>query len=156
VAVKIKSVQKYDTFQITSGSIACSDPCYDYPSVVVSAKNGEWMAKIDKKDCDSWGCRVARLLVHHPDFSPVGKRYEIDRTVIGVDSGQAGMFDLSVYGQEDFYDKCCSATLREQGFDVVRKGFVTSSGYGDGGYDCVIYKQGGKAVAIEVTFIPEE
>lgn len=156
MATKTKSVPKSDTFEVTSGSVACSDPCYEYPDVMTSAKNGKWMVKIDKQDCGNWGCRVSRMLVHHEDFSPIGKRYTIKNSVIGVDSGQAGVFDASVYGRDGFYDSCCSATLGKQGFGHVRKGFVTSSGYGDGGYDCVIYKEGEKAVAIEVTFIPEE
>jgi len=87
---------------------------------------------------------------------------------VGVDSGQAGVFDLAVYPQDgstgehddenSFYGQCCKVTLdKTQGrAGKVNGGFVASSGYGDGGYDAyAIYDDRNNAVAIKIVFIPE-
>lgn len=156
----VKTKTKVESFKVTSGYVACTDPCYQSPEVHVPAVNGDWVARTEKSDEGSWGVRIARLIVHHTKFSPIGNKYEIKRTMIGVDSGQAGVFDASVYMDNSFhdcfYDSCCKRTLSRESVGYVHKGFVTSSGYGDGGYDCLIYKKDGKAVAIEVIFIPKE
>lgn len=146
-----------ESFTIRSGMVACTDPCYQYPDVKGPAKNGEWIARIEKSDCGNWGVRVKKMLVHHKTFSPIGVRYKVEKHIIGVDSGQAGVFDASVYNDYNdlFYDRCCRATLSDTHFGYVDKGFVTSSGYGDGGYECLVYTKDGEAVAIEVTFIED-
>ena len=151
------AVKKKTTgFKVTSGGICCSDPCYAYPSVHVDALNGDWVAKAEKTDEGSWGHRVSKIIVHHKSFSPIGNNYQTETKIIGVDSGQAGVFDANIYNSGSFYDKCCSTTLGKQGYGYVDGGFVSSSGYGDGGYEAVIYKKNNKAVAIEVTFISHE
>jgi hypothetical protein len=155
----VKTVKtEVDSFTIRSGMIACTDPCYQYPDVMEPAENGKWMAHVEKSDCGDWGVRVKKILVHHKSFSPIGIRYKIEKKIIGVDSGQAGVFDASVYNNYDdsFYDRCCRTTLTNEQFGYIPKGFVTSSGFGDGGYQCLVYKKNGNTVAIEVTFIEDE
>lgn len=82
------------------------------------------------------------------------------------------------YGDKStFYGTCCEATLGEgyrairkweedgskgprpewnQGDTVFGQGVVSSSGYGDGGYDCFFVEQGGEIIAIKIVFITEE
>jgi hypothetical protein len=74
---------------------------------------------------------------------------------VGVDSGQAGIFDASNYRNDNvivgmpenahicgkldkFYGACCDVTLGDVGAGVIPFGFVSSSGWGDGGYESFI------------------
>lgn len=141
-------------FSVKSGKIVVSDPCYDTGELTVLARNGRWLASVKKTDEGSWGMRVASILVHHEEFDPIGKDYREDVEYIGVDSGQAGVFDLNSYGSGSFYDTCCRATDKDFGF--VPGGFVSSSGYGDGGYQVRIHRSGGKSEAVEIVFIRKE
>jgi hypothetical protein len=139
-------------FSVTNGKIVVSDPCYDSGDVRLLALNGKWLAAVRKTKEDVWGERVASVLVHHEGFDPIGKKYNEDVKYIGVDSGQAGVFDSEAYNASgNFYDSCCSATNKDFGF--VSGGFVTTSGYGDGGYPARVYRHHGKAEAVEIVFI---
>ena len=51
------------------------------------------------------------------------------------------------------HEDCCS---KANPYGFVRGGFVSSSGYGDGGYGARIHLVRGRAVAAELTFIPEQ
>lgn len=176
---KTKKHTEVSGFQVVSGKIMCSDPCYDGGDVLVKAKNGEWVARVEKSDEGAWGERVCRVLVHHVDFSMYGssriKSFDsVEDATIGVDSGQAGVFDANsfrndavventkrIHGKticedELWYSICCDRTLSEKGYGYIPGGFVTTSGYGDGGYGVEIYKKNGEAVAVEITFIENE
>jgi len=87
----------------------------------------------------------------------VGNRYQVESHIINVDSGQAGVFDGDICDgdDEDFYDRCCNTTLKNPGYGYMKGGFVSSSGYGDGGYECLVYKNNGVAVGVEITFIEQ-
>lgn len=176
---KTKKKVSLDSFQVTSGKVMCSDPCYEEGDVLVPAKNGEWLANVEMSDEGSWGDRVKKVLVHHIDFSPIGTRscksYDtVDNERIFVDSGQAGVYDSSTFRndklaltadrigehkpicEEDaWYSICCDRTLSKKGYGYVPQGFVTTSGYGDGCYDVDVYKKNGVAVALEITFIED-
>lgn len=152
----MKTKTTIDSFKVSSGRVAVSDPCYDCASVDVQAKNGDWVGYAETSDEGSWGKRVSKILVHHHSFSPVGGRYDVEEHLISVDSGQAGVFDGGSYSggdDEGWYDRSCKVTLSKVGFGYTNDGFVSSSGYGDGAYDCIVYKKDGKAIAVEVTFI---
>ena len=164
-------------FECSSGELVISDPCYDegiWCSGVVDARRGRWLAQVEVSDEGSWGKRVALLRAMHEDcrdimpLDPVG--FEV-----GVDSGQAGVFDKSLFKRasavpEDFkhhtgaicpdepwYSYICDHTLREGvGAAVVNGGVVSSSGFGDGGYVCLVAKQDGDVVALEIRFITED
>lgn len=144
---------KCDTFEVQK-AIVVSDPCYALHDGEKStpAKKGEWTARATVEDCGGWGKRVVNILVHHVDFSPVGKRYDESTFYRDVDSGQMGVFDTNYYGGIGFYDECCGAS---NPYGFVEGGFVSSSGYGDGSYLCRVFKEAGKAVGVEVVFIPE-
>ena len=132
-------------------AIIVSDPCYDRVKVI-PAKQGKWTACVTMNDCGSWGKRVVSMLVHHMGFSPVGRRYTISNSYLCVDSGQMGVFDSDHYGGDFFYSECCHAS---NPYGFTSTGFVSSSGYGDGSYLCRVFKEAGKAVGVEVVFIPE-
>ncbi|QOC57974.1 hypothetical protein phiK7B1_119 [Pseudomonas phage phiK7B1] len=102
---------------------------------------------------DDWSGRVAFLHIRHE--SVVNERIDemtfvaCDEFQVGVDSGQAGFFDLAAFElvaaqkehkgdtpeHEKFYEACGENTLGSEGWGVVQgMGAVSSSGYGDGGY----------------------
>lgn len=87
---------------------------------------------------------------------------------VGVDSGQAGFFDANDYpedGGEDeaFYETCCRQTLDHNAGIVERfgrnMGAVSSTGWGDGSYDChYVTDDQGQVIAAGILYIvdPEE
>jgi len=98
------------TFDVTSGKMVCSDPCYELGTwcqgVVDNVKNGKWDAGIATSDEGSWGERISHLWVYHIDA--VAKNPKILREIeqfngyqlafdFGVDSGQFGFFDFANY-----------------------------------------------------------
>src|SRR5690606_25054488 len=90
--------------------------------------------------------------------------------VVGVDSGQAGVFDFAVYkddesakGKSNFiedepwYSTCCDQTLSDQQAGVIEGGAVSSSGYGDGLYTAYYAIDANKeVVAIKIVFMEDE
>ena len=56
---------------------------------------------------------------------------------------------------KDFYEICCSLTLADSKAGVAKFGVVSSSGFGDGSYNCFV-NQGNEIVASFIEFIPEE
>lgn len=101
------------------------------------------------------------------------ERSDID---VGVDSGQAGFFDVFHYASavsdkedgsrsdqakaskfEAFYDAVCNLTIDDKSFGVVEFGCVSSSGYGDGGYTCYLRRNSlGEAIEALIAFIEED
>jgi hypothetical protein len=158
---------------VFSEKVVISDPCYDRDVWCmmndVSVVPGEYNAYALKNDEGDFGERVASILCFHNDyfntlFDAMEEKWnEIDS--IGVDSGQAGIFDDSIYpaseeegGEHDnpksFYGECCEITLGEQQCGILKskKGFVSSSGYGDGVYTVSAIIKDEKRVAIMVDF----
>ena len=165
-------------FQITSGIIVASDPCYSIPTwcqgIIEGVKNGTWKASIKEKDEKDWGIRIARLTIEHTGSKAKGKRQEIPSS-FGVDSGQFGFFDKSYYRSDesakelpkynfgDNYDReegdewyraICNLTLAEKGWGVIPNGAVSTSGFGDGSYGVYGWKNGeGEWIKFEVIYI---
>lgn len=155
-------------FDVTSGALRLSDPCYGRDTwcagTVPDAKNGRWLGFV-RYACD-WGLRPFYVVAVHGDtnlnhFSIPKTRDEMvkDGWVpldihVGVDSGQAGIFDHDNYRNDavimdtpDFcrrdkelepgarwYGACCDKTLGDAAAGVIPGGVVSSSGHGDGGY----------------------
>lgn len=144
------TIRKKKIFKVTK-FISVGDPCYGHPSVVEDAKSGNWTANVTT--VESFGNRVSSIVVHHEKFNPAAKM-TVESHIIGVDSGQAGVFNGHYDGNDgEFYAECCKASLSQEGYGYVSDGFVTSSGYGDGGYEAIVFKENGKAVCVEITFI---
>jgi hypothetical protein len=148
----IKSKSK-TCFQV-SGHIVVTDPCYECGEASSPAVPGRWVGRAFVSDRGDWGRRVASVVVHHESWDPTLAE-DVKTTYIGVDSGQAGVFDSDTYeyDHELLYDECCEVTSGLHGY--VEGGWVSSSGYGDGGYKVKIYRVCGKASAVEITFLPE-
>jgi hypothetical protein len=153
---------KLGKFTINSGKMYASDPGYDKKTwcqiLIDNVANGEWEAKIVKRDCGIWGVRVSKLIVKKVRIKKPQSILICDGEV-GVDSGQAGFFDSNCpLGEGDyedrnsFYGKCCYLTLNEPDGGVIENGCVSSSGYGDGGYDCRVGLTDGLVTYAEIRF----
>lgn len=103
-------------FNVTSGKMVCSDPCYtlDPPTwcqgVIENVKNGKWEAGIATSDEGSWGERVSHLWVYNLEAAikdpTIVRRIEMyGGTKLpfsgGVDSGQFGFFDFAHYRNDE-------------------------------------------------------
>lgn len=119
------------------------------------------VAKYDKAAAEYLG-RVAYIHIvaqgferHFDHSTGLDATWQLADIDVGVDSGQAGFFDVAKYALsvadkddsrsrrdsqdstfESFYDSVCNLTLEDKQFGVVAFGTVSSSGYGDGSYDC--------------------
>ncbi len=143
-------------------------------------KIGTWEAGVLYSDEGAWGQRVAIIAVRHKDsgpaFTSVRNRaiysmsnyngWSNQSFEVGVDSGQAGFYDEKFYQDdtvfeefpeaehqygEAWYSHICDITLARMQAGVIPYGAVSSSGYGDGGYDC--YAHRGKDGEADFAFI---
>lgn len=167
--------ERLGEFEITSGVMRVTDPCYDketWCSGTLDAKNGTWEAYVTKSDEGSWGIRAASLIVMHESagIAYSNDDWELTNIDVGVDSGQAGFFDnakypdtesTGEYGDTDtFYGQICDLTHSEKDRSkvagVMEFGAASVSGYGDGGYRCYVRRMNGVVVAAKIIFIGEE
>jgi hypothetical protein len=105
----------------------------------------------------------------HEDIFPVtfGAGWKRENFEVGVDSGQAGIFDGGHYKEdkvvegiefennfaEPWYNVCCDVTLADRGAGVIPFGVVSRSGFGDGGYTCyTIRNEIGWVIAVMIDF----
>ena len=173
-------------FQITSGSLVCSDPCYTIDTwcmgIVNNVMKGTWIAEVMEDNFGGWGDRIAELTVCHESRYPGHGKWEELPGSFGVDSGQFGFFDNEHYRKADsvktmkkydfggdyltddsdpdgdeWYHACCELTLGPESWGVLPNGVVSSSGFGDGSYPVYGLKNDqGEYVAFKVVFIEEE
>lgn len=170
-----KSMINIGTFDVVSGKLRITDPCYDKKdnsySSVIDVRNGKWDAFIVMHDD-----RPFKLIAMHEHVVTIRDyQWEFLDNNISVDSGQAGIFDESHYQDhsiiledpdEDFcndrwYSACCCASIMgknngESSAGVIPFGAVSSSGYGDGEYSCYIHKNSdGMIDAVMIDFQDE-
>ncbi|EGC04023.1 DUF4241 domain-containing protein [Ruminococcus albus] len=139
--------------------VRVSDPCYDM---------GTWCAgSLENVLPGTYNCfcqntgegRVAAIKVVHEKYAP--EEYEPDELQnidVGVDSGECGIYD------EDYFAKKCkdkewyeSTFVQRGAAPLDDKAFISSSGYGDGSYECFVARNPeGKIVAIKILFISFE
>lgn len=112
---------KIGEFEVTSGKIRATDPCYDVSTWCAGffdSKNGIYEAFVTYADPPNWGRRVATLEISHIEHRRVQPTQAVSFEV-GVDSGQAGFFDADKYAAnqggeygdlETFYGKACHLT----------------------------------------------
>ena len=163
------------SFEVTSGKLRVTDPCYDRDTrcagTIENALKGWWNASVVKTDgSDGWGRRCATLIVQHKSYYFLPESYKWVKTGIdvGVDSGQAGVFEDSLYPHGEtgeygdtttFYGRACNQSIDKDGCGtagVIAEGAVSSSGYGDGSYDCyTITEQDGTVIAVKIEFLCE-
>ena len=161
----MKTVKSLGTVELT-GTVVVSDPCYDRDVWCMQTgspvKPGRYEALALYSDEEDWGNRVANLVLVHEDHRGAPpKAWKPIESTIGVDSGQCGIFDDSIYpeekdhtGRDTFYDECCSITLAKGNAGILRngKGVVSSSGYGDGSYELYAKSDGEQYVALMVDY----
>ena len=158
---KIESVT-LGTFEVTGDKLVVSDPCYELGTwcmgMLSNVKPGLWSASIGVVDTGEFGKRIAILSAFHQDSPELQKLKACPAPFdVGVDSGQAGIFDLNHFQDEsviedqeltDFgtrwYTFCCYQTLDgEHHAGLIPFGVVASSGFGDGCYPCYYYTDWG-------------
>lgn len=162
-------------FEVVSGEIVVSDPCYDadeWMNMTIPAKNGTWIAYVDETKFGSWGDRISILTA---EFTGKTNKIRVKHGSIGVDSGQAGIFDINSYKNdkivknvkrvhnkpicedEPWYSICCDRTLSKNQWGIVPNGVVSTSGLGDGYYDVEYFVDSkGQAVRVQIVFINDE
>jgi hypothetical protein len=148
-------------FEITSGAMQVTDPCYTGGDGVLlsGVKNGVWKAYTTLNDGTN-----TEIIVHHVEHElALGDfvRYQPQNMygAIGVDSGQAGFFDadtLATHNHDHFYEEVCNLTLGTLGAGVIKYGAVSSSGWGDGSYELFIATENGQVVAARIDFVGQE
>lgn len=174
------SMLELGSFEVISGKLAVSDPCYDTDvwcrGELENCKTGTWDASALEKHMGMWRHRICKLIAVHEDYvNSASVHMERAPFEVGVDSGQAGIFDAAHYRDpsvipddghkhlfegeeaEPWYDYCCDITLRDQSAGVLPFGCVSSSGFGDGGYDCFFWRNSeGQIVRVEIEYLPED
>ena len=149
----------------TTGILLLCDPCYkrEYgkPSVQrIKVAPGIWEVNATFLS-DNIATLQANLINSFP------KTTQILTEDAGVDSGQFGFFDETIFPYNDnrnyddkdsFYGRCCKVTLEPPYVGIVdEKGVASSSGFGDGSYTVIVGKTlDGLVVDISVEFISEE
>lgn len=146
-------------FKVDSGQLVVADPCYELDKNIVimgvlePAMNGTWASEVEKVEVRDWGEANAKLIAYHDSVAGQGAYLEWIKCpfVAGVDSGQAGIFDIRQYrvpdadaeqGRDDtdseWYLSCCDITENGEEAGVLDGGVVSRTGVGDGAYG--VYK----------------
>ena len=177
--------------KITLGNeVMVSDPCYEVPTwcqiKVYDTLPGKYVTDAKKIDCQDCGNRIGYLTAVHEDYLDQDLKWTKHSGEVGVDSGQAGIFsiesyrddnivdeiglgdgDISFFDQfpidrskesgESWYRAICSRTLGKKQWGTYSNGVVSSSGLGDGGYVLYVAKVKRKVVGFCIDFgIDEE
>ena len=165
------------TFDVKSGNVHLSDPCYDRATVrsagnyKVPAQNGTWLTTVVY---DSQNEPSILLAAFENEAAPFVIQAIVDggpralfalekfRKLISVDSGQVGIFDDSLYpkgsstgdidDENTFYGKACEITLSGNDTGVIDNlGAVSRTAHGDGSYDAYVSKNAnGEAVILAI------
>ncbi len=170
---KAPEVHFAGVFELTQPTLRVTDPCYGadtWCATTLEALPGNWTAQT-LVGPTAWLTRVWVLQVHHDSLGtdvPLKDWHKLEATGInaGVDSGQCGFFDDARYPRDaaqlahepgTFYRACCDATLNENnpgGKTIRNMGAVSSSGFGDGGYNVYVERNArGEVVLAQLVFI---
>jgi len=127
-------------FQLKSGSAVVSDPCYARSEqrhcmeTVSSIRTGRWLARIHCTDWDASKHGIASLIAYHDSIENTWPEYVLDEIVgtpgkLGIDTGQIGIFDDTVYPQ-DAKDQAAFSRMLFDARDRHIGVFPVSNGYG--------------------------
>ena len=166
--------------------VMVSDPCYEVGTwcqhKLTNVLPGEYQTMVMKFDnySHSWGPRNSFIIAVHKDHNTEDKlNWRKVVADIGVDSGQAGIFSMETYrqdevfltgisehtkkygthkddGGEEWYGHMCDLTDNTNRWGVYPNGVVSSSGLGDGSYELRVAKHKGKVVGILLDFFMEK
>ena len=146
--------------------VRVSDPCYGTgvwcSGAVDNVKEGTYNVDVEISDEGMWGKRVKSLTAIHSEYSghSIIQKAPFE---VGVDSGQAGIYDEDYYRQyhseddcnDDWYKEVCDLTDPFGTKDG--KCVVSSSGYGDGGYNCYLLRdKNNEVVGFQIVFIEDD
>ncbi|ULL15652.1 DUF4241 domain-containing protein [Paenibacillus sp. H1-7] len=163
------------SFEVGSGSLIVSDPCYDHNvtamirGVIDQVLNGTWIGYVEKQDVRDWGEACSRLVACHAslDERKDDLHWMKCSFIVGVDSGQAGIFDIAKYripdveGQDqaasedsEWYQTCCDITESAVEAGVMDGGVVSRTGMGDGAYGAYLaVNESNQAIGVKIIFI---
>jgi hypothetical protein len=158
-------------FTVVSGTLVVTDPSYErtkspIQAVLHRALRGPWKARLLSLEIDDDTVPAMLLASHaeHPCPPDEAIWSEVsDLLGVGVDSAQAGIFDLQHYRDEAiapataadesaWYAMVCAAQRQRAGGGVVPYGCVARSGFGDGLYPCWTVNFEGRVVGVAVSF----
>ena len=163
------------TFNVESGCLIVTDPCYEYDpfNVLLNVQNGTWIAEITTERYDG----VTQLYAHRTCFEGNG-HWRTAGFIVHVDSGQAGIFDAAHFDKDEdvspeetfenvsfrdstdhtrWYKMCCDRTLGPDSAGVIPFGAVSASGWGDGGYECEYFEtDDGLVTAVRINYIYQD
>ena len=107
-------------FEVNSDQLVVSDPCYDLgvvcAGIIKDPKKGRWLTNIVVvSDQSDWGGHVAELNSFHDDHYHNRNLifWKNCNFKVGVDSGQAGMFDLPVFKNKELKEPYVQAGKKE-------------------------------------------
>lgn len=174
----MNDIEYIGTFNLGT-KVMVSDPCYKLDTwcqgVLENVKSGVWEAYIKISDEGDWGLRVAELITisseHCEKYLTIMDEHQ--EFEVGVDSGTAGIFDYDYYAkyhkEDEIDEKWYNTIIHKQFFPTHdssgwknsiftdSEGVASSSGYGDGGYDCYVARNDeGEIVGIRIVYISEE
>ncbi|MGO4789007.1 DUF4241 domain-containing protein [Paenibacillus sp. 2KB_20] len=162
-------------FEVNSGQLVVADPCYELDTNIIimgvleAVLNGTWVGEVEKVEIPDWGEANAKLTAYHHSAAEQGAFLEWIKCpfVAGVDSGQAGIFDIRKYRIPDadstsdssdtdteWYYACCDITGSGEEAGVLDGGVVSRTGMGDGAYG--VYKavnEQEQVVGVKIVFI---
>lgn len=149
-------------------TVMVSDPCYKVgvwcQGEINNILEGEYNVHISEDDG-----RIKELIVSHDnylviDFEDINIEQPFE---VGVDSGNAGIFDYKYYYDtheeddilDEWYDDMLAGLFDKEDSKnwlfFRNHGVITSSGYGDGIYHCYTAEHDNKVMAIKIIFIDE-
>ncbi|OAB48036.1 DUF4241 domain-containing protein [Paenibacillus antarcticus] len=162
-------------FEITSGQIVVSDPCYELNrdtiimGVLDNVLNGTWVGQVGKMEVRDWGEACSKLSAFHSSVAEQMEHLEWVKCsfIVGVDSGQAGIFDINKYRISDsdvqetdtdtdnaWYLSCCDITESGHEAGVLDGGVVSHTGMGDGTYGAYMAtNQQDQVIGVKIVFI---
>lgn len=114
--------------------VVISDPCYDLDTwcngVLENVKPGIWHTKAENLNVNHWGERCSALIAWHEDVeAPDEDDFEETGIHVGVDSGQAGIYDYDHFAyikddkdrDENWYDSIRTFGTVRKPMTVLRK-----------------------------------
>lgn len=174
-AMKAEEVLYLGSIEFPSGKMVVSDPSYQRGTWCMledePVGKGQWHVHVVTTDEEGWGRRPARIvLTREKDklSADFGEKLKAD---IGVDSGQAGIFDSEIYHndekavapfsdlrpEEPWSSMCLQRTMDTADLcGLVPNGVVSLSGFGDGSYRLWKLKKGRRVVQWTLVFISPE
>lgn len=155
-----------------SDKVRVTDPYYDIDTwcagTLENVLQGEFECSyaIDKVALDgdenNQYDSVTSIEVHHKDYPNVEAIEYMKDIWVGVDSGQAGIFDFSMFEnvcsdddkKNDFVHDIDD--LPSEGNTIYDQGLVSIAGDGDGDYACFVGRNDeGQIVAIKIDYYPD-